>query len=264
MFHTDRDTHKKYMKKHLDFSLILPCFNEETHFPGSVAQILTTLSRLRYRYEVIFVDDGSTDKTQEMIRTVCKKNRHCRFFFHTKNQGRGQAVTTGIRSAKASIAGYMDIDCEVSPLYIPLFVDAIKQKKADVAVGRRIYQTGFSTLLRWILSVGYRHLADFILATRGIDTESGYKFFNKKRFLPVLQRIQSTGWFWDTESIVLSMRKKLHVMEIPVLFIRRNDKPSSVRIVRDTVSYLISLIRFCFYHPHRTPKSVHMRQGKSG
>jgi len=221
----------------LDYSLILPCYNEGAHFFGSVADILSSLSLFRYRYEVIFVDDGSTDGTKRKIGAVCKKNSQCRYVFHPENKGRGAAVATGIRSANAGIVGYMDIDGEVSALYMPRLVEFIRDGYADVVVGKRVYRTSFSSLIREMASVGYHRVANFLFHTQGIDTESGYKCFRKKVFLPVLETIKSTHWFWDTESIVLSQRQGLVVKEVPVLFIRRRDKPSSVRLLPDTISY---------------------------
>lgn len=219
------------------YSLILPCYNEGAHFFGSVADILSSLSLFRYRYEVIFVDDGSTDGTKRKILAVCKKNSQCRYVFHLKNKGRGAAVTTGIRSAAAAIVGYMDIDGEVPALYMPRLVEIISNGHADVVVGKRVYRTNFSSLVREIASVLYRTMVNFLFHTHGIDTESGYKCFRKKVFLPVLDTIKSTHWFWDTESIVLSQHQGLVVKEVPVLFIRRIDKSSSVRLLPDTLSY---------------------------
>jgi hypothetical protein len=231
--------------KHLDFSLILPCYNESTHFKGSVAQILSSLSLSRFAYEVIFVDDGSTDETRKLIRQICRKNPTCRYIYHARNMGRGAAVTTGIRSAGAAIAGYIDIDCEVSPIYIPLCVQYIKNGLSDVVVGKRIYRTSVRSMLREVLSTGYRIAADRFLGTHGIDTESGYKFFDTKAFLPVLSDIQNQHWFWDTESILESLRHGLRVQEVPVLFLRRPEKKSSVRLVHDTIAYIQAIYAYC-------------------
>lgn len=232
------------MNSTIDYSLILPCFNEATHFHDSVAQILSSLSASRYRYEIIFVDDKSGDNTRKMIAAVCKKNRNCRYVFHTKNLGRGAAVRTGILLSKAPIVGYIDIDCEVSPSYIPTFVQAIKQHKADIVVGKRIYRTNASSFMRMVLSVGYMKITDVLLHTQGIDTESGYKFFDRRAFLSVLATIKNQQWFWDTESIILSLRKGLRVREEPVLFLRRADKHSSVRIIPDTWEYIKNILMF--------------------
>jgi len=232
------------MKKHIDLSLILPCFNEHAVFEKSVACILSTLKDSSYTFEIIFVDDGSSDDTRMLITNVCKTQTSCTYILHTQNDGRGAAVTDGIRIAKGDVVGYIDIDLEVSPVYIPDIVSLIKKGDADVVVGNRIYRTSAGSMIREILSVGYRKLSDWIIGTGGVDTESGYKFFNRKRFLPVLKTIKDKRWFWDTESIVRSRKIGLVIKEVPVLFIRRFDKVSSVHIIRDTLTYFWDIWRF--------------------
>ena len=221
-----------------DVTVILPCYNEDAVFTGSLRDIIQTLSLSRFSFEIIFVDDGSGDLTRERIKRVCRADKRCRYVFHPQNLGRGAAVSSGMREARADIVGYMDIDCEVSPLYIPSFVQILKEGRADIVVGRRVYRTTFSSIIREILSVGYQKITSTFLGTDGVDTESGYKFFNKKAFLPVCSEIRNNGWFWDTESIILSLKKGLSVREEPVLFLRRFDKQSSVRLIPDTLLYL--------------------------
>lgn len=137
--------------------------------------------------------------------------------------------------------GYIDIDCEVSPIYIPDIVDQIVTRKADFVIGKRIYRTNISSLLREVLSVGYRILVSSILDTRDFDTESGYKFFRKSKILPLLSKIVDRHWFWDTEIVVYAIRAKITIIEVPVLFIRRFDKKSSVRIFHDVLDYCVNL-----------------------
>jgi glycosyltransferase AglD len=225
------------------FSLILPCYNEGSIMTDNVRRIKAALERLNYPYEILFVDDASRDHTQIHIRRLCKEIREASAMFHDINQGRGAAVMDGIMKARGSIVGYMDIDCEVSPVYIPEIVDIIIRHQADVVIGRRIYRSSFSSLVREIISVGYRWIASNILETQGIDTESGYKFFRKKKILPVLAATSDRHWFWDTEVVVFAIRRHLRIMEVPVLFLRRLDKKSSVRVLHDVIDYLVSLWR---------------------
>jgi glycosyltransferase involved in cell wall biosynthesis len=232
------------MGKHIDLSLILPCFNEDAVFEKSVRCILSMLQSSTYSFEIIFVDDGSTDHTKLHIENMCKKHTFCRYIFHAHNQGRGAAVTTGIYKAHGDVVGYIDIDLEVSPVYIPDILALLQDGKADIVIGNRIYRTSIGSIVREILSVGYRKLSDIAITTGGFDTESGYKFFNRKKFLPILKTIKDKRWFWDTESIVRSRRAGLRVIEVPVLFVRRFDKVSSVHIVRDTLEYFRNIWQF--------------------
>ncbi|HLD24795.1 MAG TPA: glycosyltransferase family 2 protein [Patescibacteria group bacterium] len=268
--------------KRIDVSLILACYNEAGLFAESVRRIKDVLDFSRFTYEIIFVDDHSRDGTKELIRdvirgfasngaevgapwfshrqgpdrniihqvndakamTVLRNGAPPRAIFHRVNQGRGGSVVDGIKAAKGSVVGYIDIDCEVSPVYIPHMVSLILQKKADVVIGRRFYRTSPSSLIREVLSRGYQWLSDRMIGTGGLDTETGYKFFARKKIVPILSKTKHPGWFWDTEIMVYARRAGLKITEVPVLFLRRFDKHSSVNIFRDTIDYLVQLIRF--------------------
>lgn len=224
-----------------DLSLVLPCFNEAGLFADSVRRIKDVLDGSHMTYELIFVDDASSDDTPSLIRTYCAAHPHMRALYHAKNQGRGKTVMDGIRASTGTVAGYIDIDCEVSPVYIPSIVSLILKKQADVVIGRRFYRTSPKAIIREVLSRGYQWLSDTMIGTGGMDTETGYKFFRRKKILPVFSKTRHTGWFWDTEIMVYAGRAGLTVMEVPVLFLRRFDKVSSVHIVRDTLDYMIQL-----------------------
>lgn len=232
------------MKRTIDLSLILACYNETDVFDGSVTRIVDVLNSSKLRYEIIFVDDGSHDGTQKLIKAACKKYSTCRDMYHLVNQGRGKTVADGIAASHGKVVGYIDIDCEVGPEYIPRMVNLILDKKADVVIGKRIYRTSAGSLVREILSRGYQWLSDMMIGTGKLDTETGYKFFDKKKIVPILHRTAHPGWFWDTEIMVRSKRAGLAIVEIPVLFIRRFDKQSSVHIIPDTIDYLVHLWRF--------------------
>lgn len=229
------------VKNRIDLSLVLPCFNEAEIFGESVARIREVLEASKLSYEVIFVEDKSGDNTAERVYAAVSKNKKFRALYHPANRGRGRSVADGVRAAYGTVAGFIDIDCEVSPVYIPEMVRMILDNRADVVVGNRIYRTGLASIHREILSAGYHWLADRMVSTGRVDTESGYKFFNRKKILPVLAKTKHPGWFWDTEIVVRAKRAGLRVASYPVLFLRRSDKTSTVKIVRDTIDYLVSL-----------------------
>lgn len=232
------------MMKRIDVSLIIACYNEEKLLKESVDAIVSTLSTSVYSYELIFVDDKSRDGTREIITSLVKKNKNFRAVYHDVNQGRGKTVRDGIALAQGNVVGFIDIDLEVSPVYIPSFVRMIMGGEADVVTGLRIYREGIMSLHRSILSRGYSWLVRSVLGIPLQDTETGYKFFNRKKILPILKKTKNNGWFWDTEIMTYAYYEGLTIREEPVLFIRRFDKKSSVRLVRDTINYFRSLLIF--------------------
>jgi glycosyltransferase involved in cell wall biosynthesis len=234
-------------KKRLDLSLILPCYNEAEHIKKSLPRIISILDNYRYSYEVILIDDKSTDDTALLIQKLCAKNPRINTYFHKKNQGRGATVTEGIQIAKGDVAGFIDIDLEVSPEYIPDLVNSIKCGKTDAAIGRRYYPYDFFSLndtVRMILSKGYSKIISIFLDIPIKDTESGYKFFDRKKVLKVISKVKDKHWFWDTEIVARSIYAGLRIKEIPVLFLRNPDKTSTVNIFSDTLKYLIALYKF--------------------
>ncbi len=228
----------------MDFSLIIACYNEEKLLRESIARIISVLNDSVFSYELIFVDDKSKDTTSAIIESLVKKRSGWKAIYHTENEGRGKTVRDGIAAARGNVVGFIDVDLEVSPVYIPHFVRMIIGGNADVVTGLRVYREGIMSLHRAILSRGYSWLVRSMLGIPLQDTETGYKFFNREKILPILKKTKNNGWFWDTEVMTYAHYLGLTIKEVPVLFVRRFDKISSVRLVHDTFAYIISLIKF--------------------
>jgi dolichyl-phosphate beta-glucosyltransferase len=226
-------------------SLVLACYNEAEHLERSFAEIRDTLEQSRFSFEILFVDDVSRDRTREIIASLVAAHPQLalRTILHERNLGRGASVSDGFRAARGEIAGYIDVDLEVHSRYIPSLVRTI-ERGADVATLRRIYAFQVRSLDRYAMSRGYSFLVRRMLAVELRDTETGYKFFRRERALPLLDEIEDGGWFWDTEFMVRAVRRGLRVVEVPGAYIRRGDKTSTVRGVRDSLRYFARLVRF--------------------
>jgi glycosyltransferase involved in cell wall biosynthesis len=226
-------------------SVVLACYNEEETLRESFAEIRDTLVEMRSPFEILLVDDVSGDKTREIIRDVVAAHPtlDLKVILHETNQGRGATVTDGFRAARGMVAGYLDVDLEVHSRYIPSLVRAI-DRGADVAVLRRIYAFQLGSLDRYVMSRGYSFLVRKLLDVKLSDTETGYKFFRREALLPVIDTIEDQRWFWDTEFMVRAARRGLRIAEIPGAYIRRADKRSTVRGLRDSVEYFGRLLRF--------------------
>jgi glycosyltransferase involved in cell wall biosynthesis len=226
-------------------SLVLACYNEEETLAESFREIRETLDGLGRPYEIVFVDDVSRDRTREILRDIVARNPDVDItvILHDQNRGRGASVTDGFRAARGEIAGYVDVDLEVHPRYIPSLVRAI-EKGADIAVVRRIYAFQLRSLDRYFMSRGYSFLVRKLLSVSLRDTETGYKFFRRAALLPVIDAIRDPAWFWDTEFMVRAARRGLRIEEVPGAYVRRPDKTSTVRGVRDSAVYFMKLLAF--------------------
>lgn len=235
----------------VDISLVIACYRDGPHLEAHLCEIERTLEQTRYSYEFIIIDDGSPDGSADAVRQAVEKRGNAQAVIHTSNVGRGGTVAEGMRLARGTFVGYLDIDLEVHCRYIPSMILALQNVKDggggyDGATGMRVYEIGFNldTLFRHILSVGYRFLLRIFLHIPYLDTESGYKFFRREKILPVLELTKDPGWFWDTEIMAYCFQNGLKIVEIPVLFIRNQDIPSTVNPLRDSWDYLKKLIRF--------------------
>jgi glycosyltransferase involved in cell wall biosynthesis len=159
---------------------------------------------------------------------------------HERNRGRGATVSDGFRAARGEIAGYLDVDLEVHCRYVPSVVRAI-EKGADVATLRRVYALQLRSLDRSFMSRGSSFLVRHLLGPFR-DTEP-VQVLPPQAVLRT-REIEDGGWFWDTEFMVRAARRGLKVVEVPGAYIRREDKTSTVRGLRDSVRYFLALVRF--------------------
>lgn len=231
--------------KNYNLSLVLALYNEASHLRASFQEIIRVLSKTDWNWEIIFVDDKSTDNTLEILGEILQENPNLKIktLFHSQNTGRGKAVADGIRIAEGEVVGFIDVDLEVSPEYIPKFVQEILGG-ADMAVGQRSSKFSWLALDRYITSRGYSFLVHFLFKLPFQDTEAGYKFFRRSKILPLLEEIKDWGWFWDTECVVRAELHNFKISSLPVVFTRNPNKKSTVRILPDTINYFKKLFKF--------------------
>lgn len=233
-------------KTKIEFSLVLPCYNEGPTFEDNVSRITGELKGLK-SWEIIFVEDKSDDDTKASITKLLKQIKNSRAIYHLKNEGRGKSVRDGILAAKGEVCGFIDVDCEISPTYIPIFIEEIK-KGADMAIATRYYESKPHAIVRLISSKVYSMAVSALLKAPFADTEAGFKFFRRRSILPVLGKTYDNGWFWDTEICMMAHFAGLKIVQVPVLFIRREDKKSTVKLIPDSLRYFRMLLKFRIEH----------------
>ena len=233
------------MQSEVDLSLVIPCYRDAPHLAWAVGEVIQTLRHTTWTWEIILVNDASPDECGQIIEALIKEHSQYRLrsLHHEKNTGRGRAVMDGIALAAGRYVGFIDIDLEVHCRYIPSMIQALEHG-ADVAVAHRHYNVGPQVIHRAIMSKGYIWLMNRLLGFHMKDTEAGYKFFRVSRIAPVLAETRDPGWFFDTEIMARSYLAGLKLAFVPVLFLRRPDKASTVKLFSDSLSYFKNLLAF--------------------
>lgn len=230
--------------KRVDFSLVLPLYNEGLILKSNLSRIYSTLKYGSFTFEMILIDDGSTDETVDIAELFSQNHNEVVFFQQSTNQGRGATVMTGFRRANGDVIGYIDVDCEVSPVYLLEFCPYLLTHQCDVVTGARIYKFSLGRTLRTLSSVLYRTTVSAVLHTKFKDTETGYKIFKRESFNIIAPYLEHTGWFWDTEVMAVSKIAGLSIEEHNVLFVSNSRKRSTVHLFKDALYYLQSLYSF--------------------
>ena len=231
-------------------SIIIPVFNEEK----TVRQVIKKVGSLVFdevEKEVIVVDDGSTDATASTINNLQLTNKSIKIFRHTKNQGKGAAVRTGIAKATGDYIIIQDADLEYNPDDIKKLLSAVKKDK--VVYGTRLnrlpnFQRDERTPQFFIHYMGNRFLSLLTSVLYGkwlTDIETGYKLFPKE----VLKKIElrGSGFEFEAEVTVKLLKKGYAILEVPIVTNPRGyDKGKKLDTVSDGIKALWTLLKYRF------------------
>ncbi len=226
-------------------SIILACYNESSHLQKSFQALKDMLSHANFTYEIIMVDDKSTDSTPEILQDIIKQHpdMQIKLITHDRNTGRGRAVTDGFKAAQADIAGYIDVDLEIDAVYLYAFYHAIHERY-DAAIGERVSRLGLHSIARIFTGRSYNMLMRVFIDLPLHDTESGIKFFDRKKLVSIVDSVQDPHWFWDTEICARMYKAGYTIKEIPCIYARNRHKKSTVKLIQDSIYYFKNLIKF--------------------
>lgn len=226
------------------FSLVVPCFNE-------VDAIESTVNELRQKlvdcgpYELIIVDDGSNDGTDEKLAELQKNDPDLHVLTHARNRGYGAALKTGTVEAEADLIVITDADCTYPNEVIPQLVDTAINEHADMVVGARTGTDVTYSKLRAIPKIFLKRYASWIAATNIPDINSGLRVFKKvvaERYFNILPNS-----FSFTLTITLAMITNYHrVLYVPINYSERVGS-SKIRPIRDTLKFVQLILRTGMY-----------------
>lgn len=234
------------MNKPTNLSVIIPCFNESHCLINNLSLITKTLDALNLSYEIILVNDGSTDTTLSLAQQFY--HQHVSIISYTTNMGKGYAVKQGMLKANGDYRIFMDIDLSTSLESIQQFLSIINTKPHDIIIGNRKsskqYQMLSQPFSRQVLGKAFTRLTNCWLGCHHHDFTCGFKMFSKQACAIIFPRLRINRWSFDAEILFIAHLHHLNVVEEPVIW--KHQKNSKVRLLKDIMTSLIGLIMIRF------------------
>ena len=231
-----------------DVSIVLPTYNEGGHVLDEIDRIVETMDASSYRWEIVAVDDASSDDTCKLLGKAAAADARIRVFQHRRNLGSGGARRTGTREARGNVVVWTDVDMTYPNDQIPHLVDSLQGY--DQIVGARTTEQGANKALRvpakWVI----RRLAQFLAQEQIPDLNSGFRAFRRDTAVRYLNRLPN-GFSCVTTMTMSFLSDGYSVGYIDIPYAPREGE-SKFHWYRDTRRYLLQVVRMILsYEPLR-------------
>lgn len=225
-------------------SIIIPAYNEATRLETSLLYLHDFLQKQSYTWEVVLVDDGSSDRTAEAALKFFSTPAQLQIVCNSVNRGKGYSVREGVRVARGEVLLLSDADFSTPMTDFPKLYSYL-QNGCDIAIGSRsMPESNIVKHQAWYReSMGrlFNKIVQTVVIDGFIDTQCGFKCFRKKAVAPIFAKMRINRFSFDVEFLFLAGKAGLKIREVPVEW--RNVLQSRVRIVRDSANMLIDLFR---------------------
>ncbi len=225
-------------------SVVIPAYNEEGRILPTIRKIGDYLKERAEEFEMIVVDDGSSDHTAAIVLKESEKMRNLRLLINESNRGKGFSVRRGVLSSSCSLVLLSDADLSTPIQEVEKFL-ALIEDGFDIVIGSRALQGSdiikkqpwyrqsmgrlFNVLVRAFVFGGFH------------DTQCGFKLFTSDSAKKVFGKAKISGFAFDVEALLLAREMGYRIKEVPVKWM--NSPQSSVRVIRDSLRMLLDLLR---------------------
>jgi glycosyltransferase involved in cell wall biosynthesis len=225
--------------KELQLSVILPSFNEEDSIAPLIQETLAALNESRLTYELIAVDDGSTDATAAVIEKMAKAQRRLRLIRHPYNKGNGSAIKTGIRASAGAHVACLDADGQHDPAdLLKLYAHS---GQYELVIGARKGSYRGARVRNWGNSI-FNVFASWLTRFPIEDLTSGLRVFSAKAIRRYVELLPER-FSYPTTSTLVFLKAGYGIKYVPISVRPRRQGRSKVRVVHDGWRFLIIILK---------------------
>lgn len=231
----------------MKYSVFIPCYNEEQVLKENIKEVLKKLKSLNKSFELVLVDDGSTDNTPRLCDELAEQKRvRC---IHYKDPSRRENLIKSFSKAKGEVIAFMDADLSTDLESLPELLDL---EGHDLAVGSRYLPESELERKkdRLVISYLFNWLMNFFFRSKVTDHYIGFKAFKKEVIMELLELtgvgVEARKMFWDAEMLAWAQKKGCSIKEVPVKW--EEGEKSALGLAKEA-SMIPYIIKFFFkYH----------------
>ncbi len=225
-------------------SLVIPVYNEQARITRTLIDVLQYLGSRPESWELIVVDDSSTDQTAAIVEQACQGIPSFRLLRNGKNSGKGISVRHGLLAATGDLLFFSDADLSAPIAELPRLLEPLLEG-ADVVIGSRALRPEWisprQSGLRQAAGRSFNRVLRLVTGLPFRDTQCGFKGFRRAPARAILPLLTISGFGFDVELLYLAKKFGYRSLEVPVHW--GHVDGSKVRVVRDGIEMLIDLVR---------------------
>lgn len=234
----------KYRPGKISLSVIIPAYNEEKRIKETIIALRSYLKSKKYIYEIIVVDDGSTDGTLNVLKDIFSTD--LRVVTITKS-GKGTSVKEGVLSARSDseYVFFMDADLSTNVGEIETFVNIFKaEPETDIIIGSRYLPEGSVIVqppFRNLVGRTFSLIKSKLLGINFYDSQCGFKAFRLQTAKKIFAKSEIKGFSFDVEILYIALLNNIKVKEVSVNW--HHEPGGHVNLIADSIPMLIELLQ---------------------
>jgi dolichyl-phosphate beta-glucosyltransferase len=229
------------------YSIVIPAFNEASRIAGALESVLGCIRSRGWFAEVVVVNDGSRDRTAEIVREFARNAPEIRLLENPGNRGKGYSVRHGVLESLGEIVMFTDADLS-APIEEAEGLFAALRDGADIAIGsrwlERTRQTIRQPLYRQFFGRCFNAVTRAVMGLPFADTQCGFKAFTRASAQTVFQLQTIERWGFDPEILFIALKRNYKIVEVPVSW--AHDERSRISYLKDGLRMLqdIAIVRW--------------------
>ena len=200
------------------FSIVMPAYNEGEHIYENLLKTNEIVSSFCDDFEIICVNDGSSDNTEEQVKKASEKCPDIKLVTYPKNGGKGYAIKKGVEASKGDRIAFLDADLDLSPDHFEDFLSHMDSEKADVVIGSKMHKESKLEypFLRKFISFGYYVMFRVLFRLKVHDTQTGIKVYKADILKEIVPGVITKGFAYDIELLACANEMGAKIIERPI------------------------------------------------